>query len=75
LVKFQDLLNPGTFSSAVKYRVGDQPLAVATDDINGDGLTDLVTANSQDDNISRLIILSLGIIQTIWQLVIWTEMH
>jgi len=55
LVKFQDLLNPGIFSSAVKYRVGDQPLAVATDDINGDGLTDLVTANSQDDNISVLL--------------------
>ena len=55
LVKFQDLLNPGNFSSAVNYRVGDQPLAVATDDINGDGLTDLVTANSQDDNISILL--------------------
>jgi hypothetical protein len=55
LVKFQDLLNPGNFSSAVNYRVGDQPLAVATDDINGDGLTDLVTANSQDDNISVLL--------------------
>ncbi len=55
LVKFQDLLNPGTFSPAVQYRVGDQPLAVATDDINGDGLTDLVTANSQDDNISFLL--------------------
>ena len=55
LVKFQDLLNPGNFSSAVNYRVGDQPLAVATDDINGDGLTDLVTSNSQDDNISFLL--------------------
>jgi len=55
LVKFQDLLNPGNFSSAVNYRVGDQPLAVATDDINGDGLTELVTANSQDDNISILL--------------------
>ena len=54
LVKLQDLLNLGTFSSAVQYRVGDNPLAVATDDINGDGLTDLVTANSQDDNISVL---------------------
>jgi hypothetical protein len=55
LVKFQDLLNPGDFFYAVKYRVGDQPLAVATDDINGDVLTDLVTANSQDDNISILL--------------------
>ena len=55
LVKFHDLLNPGTFSPAVQYRVGDQPLAVATNDINGDGLTDLVTANSQDDNISVLL--------------------
>ncbi|MEJ2179740.1 MAG: VCBS repeat-containing protein [Gammaproteobacteria bacterium] len=55
LVKFQDLLNPGTFSPAVQYRVGDQPLAIATGDINGDGLTDLVTANSQDDNISVLL--------------------
>jgi hypothetical protein len=55
LVKFQDLLSPGTFSSAVKFRVGHDPLAVATDDINGDGLTDLVTANSSDDNISVLL--------------------
>ena len=55
LVKFQDLLNPGNFSSAVQYRVGHNPLAVATDDINGDGLTDLVTANSADDNIFVLL--------------------
>ncbi|UCF03858.1 MAG: VCBS repeat-containing protein [Deltaproteobacteria bacterium] len=55
LVKFQDLLNQGTFSPAVKFPVGHDPLAVATDDINGDGLTDLVTANSSDDNISVLL--------------------
>jgi len=55
LVKTQDLLSPGTFSSAVKFRVGHSPLAVAAGDINGDGLTDLVTANSSDDNISVLL--------------------
>jgi len=55
ILKFQNLLNPGNFSSAVQYRVGDDPLAVATDDINGDALTDLVTANSSDDNISILL--------------------
>lgn len=55
LLKFQDLLNPGTFSSAVQYSVGRDTYAVATGDIDGDGLTDLVAANSSDDNISVLL--------------------
>ena len=52
LLKFQDLLNPGNFSSTVEYRVGQQPFTVTTADIDGDGLADLVTTNGLDDAIS-----------------------
>ena len=40
---------------AVAYAVGSSPLAVATADLNADGLADLVLANSASSNLSVLL--------------------
>ena len=43
------------FDAMYVYSVGGTPLAVATDDFNGDGLTDLATLNQATDNVSILL--------------------
>ena len=43
------------FGSHPTFAVGNTPVHVATGDFNGDGLTDLVTANRIFDNVSVLL--------------------
>jgi hypothetical protein len=43
-----------TFAPAVTYSVGKAPAFIATGDVNGDGILDLVTANEGDNTISVL---------------------
>jgi hypothetical protein len=45
----------GLSSLATAYDVGRLPTSVATGDLNGDGIPDLVVANENDDNISVLL--------------------
>ena len=45
----------GTFQAAVDYGVGYGPSSVAIGDLDGDSDLDLVTANSEDDDVSVLI--------------------
>ncbi len=45
----------GTFGSQVTFQVGGEPVSVSTGDFNGDGITDLVTANRLSNNISVLL--------------------
>jgi hypothetical protein len=47
---------PGSaFSNRVDYGAGDRPVAVAMADLNGDGLTDLVAANTHSNTVSILL--------------------
>ncbi len=48
----------GTFASRVTYSIGGSGNSVATGDFNGDGITDLATANRTSDNVS--VLLNLG---------------
>lgn len=43
------------FSPVGKFDVGAKPGSIATDDFNGDGKPDLVTANSRTDDVSVLL--------------------
>lgn len=43
------------FQSAVKYRVGSNPVAAATADFNGDGKFDLAVLNSGSNDVSILL--------------------
>ena len=45
----------GTFPTAVKYGVGDAPESVALDDVNNDGVNDIVTANKFSNEVSVLM--------------------
>jgi hypothetical protein len=45
-IYLQDAANPGTFLSPVNYDVGNDPVALAIGDLNGDGNPDIVTANT-----------------------------
>jgi hypothetical protein len=44
-----------SFNPVVQYGVGSFPQAVATGDFNGDGRTDIVTANQSSANVSVLL--------------------
>src|SRR5581483_8679182 len=44
-----------TFASPVTFAVGAEPFSVAVADMNGDGLLDLVVANTFDDSVSVLL--------------------
>jgi FG-GAP-like repeat/FG-GAP repeat len=43
---FQDAANPGNFLPPVNYDVGNDPVALAIGDLNGDGNLDIATANT-----------------------------
>ena len=47
-------VNAGSFASKIDFGVGGQPLFVTIGDADGDGLADLVTANSASNNVSVL---------------------
>ena len=56
------LLNTGTdesdnptYAPAASYAVGSGPVSIATGDVNGDGASDLVVANSGDNTVSVLL--------------------
>jgi hypothetical protein len=54
-VFFQDLAPSGSFSRVISFAVGNNPNQVATADLNGDGLPDLVVANTDSDSVSVLL--------------------
>jgi hypothetical protein len=45
----------GTFQAPVSYPVGRTPVSVAVGDLRGNGITDLVVANANDDTVSVLL--------------------
>ena len=45
----------GAFAAPVKFSVGTTPVSLVTGDFNGDGKTDIVTANQFSDNVSLLL--------------------
>ena len=45
----------GAFADQQTYAVGDSPRSVTTGDFNGDGVTDLATANLRSYNVSVLL--------------------
>jgi len=46
----------GSFQSEPqKFRIGDEPRAVAISDLNGDGFQDVVTANDRTNDVSVLL--------------------
>jgi hypothetical protein len=45
-IYFQDAANSGKFLAPVTYDVGNDPVALAVGDLNGDGNLDIVTANT-----------------------------
>jgi hypothetical protein len=62
---FQNQSSPGglttnSFGARVDIAVSGQPVAVAVTDVDGDGKTDIVTANGSGNNVSVLRNLSTG---------------
>ena len=51
----------GSLGPRVNFTVGGSPHRLAVGDINGDGLADLVTANSSTNDVSVLLANSIGI--------------
>ncbi|GGL43529.1 FG-GAP repeat domain-containing protein [Planomonospora parontospora] len=49
------VLCPVGFTSPVDHATGTGPLSLATADLNGDGRTDIVTANANEDSVSVLL--------------------
>lgn len=45
----------GSFGTARLFSVGNGPISVAIGDLNGDGSLDLVTANSDSNDVSVLL--------------------
>ena len=45
----------GTFQPYAAYNVGSAPISLATEDLNGDGILDLVTANELSASVSVLL--------------------
>lgn len=45
----------GTFAAGTTFATGDSPRSVTTGDFNGDGITDLATANFQSNDLSVLL--------------------
>ena len=45
-IYLQDAASPGSFLSPLTYAVGNDPVAIAVGDLNGDGNLDVVTANT-----------------------------
>ena len=45
-IYLQDPAKPGTFPSSLQYAVGNDPVALAGADLNGDGKIDLVSSNT-----------------------------
>ncbi|HNR29795.1 MAG TPA: VCBS repeat-containing protein [Candidatus Hydrogenedentes bacterium] len=43
------------FQAQLRYPAGDQPFAVVTADLNGDGLPDVITPNEESDAVSVLL--------------------
>jgi uncharacterized repeat protein (TIGR03803 family) len=54
----------GTFQPQTSYATGNYPLSVAMGDLNGDGKTDLVVANSDSNTVSVLLGNGNGTFQT-----------
>lgn len=48
-------MGDGTFATAISYTAGTAPSSVATGDLNGDEITDLVAANFESDDVSILL--------------------
>jgi hypothetical protein len=48
-------LGDGTFAAQVTYTAGSFPYSLTTGDFNGDGITDLATANSGSDDVAVLL--------------------
>lgn len=44
-----------TFEVSARYKVGDEPLFAALEDLNGDQRLDIVTTNSEDESVSVLL--------------------
>jgi hypothetical protein len=45
----------GTFAAGRTFAVGGDPVSVATDDLNGDGMDDVAILNETDRNVSVLL--------------------
>src|SRR3954465_6031040 len=56
-----------SFAAPLSYAAGTNPVAVATGDVNGDGRSDVVTANPTTNNVSVLLSNANGTLQAAQQ--------